>query len=149
MGRSVFEEGALDDLLRRVDALAVDTLPAWGKLDATRMLAHVRSVAELAKPDPTVTPPPRKLFQRLMAAAFTGPVPFPKNVKAPARFTPECDPEEFEAQLGALRAELAAMRAAGPEALGGVHPVFGLLSGEQWGRLIFKHSVYHLNQFRL
>lgn len=147
MGRSVFDEGALDDLLRRVDALTVDTLPGWGELDATRMLAHLREGCVMAKGDPDKSIRPQTLRQRLLAAIFIGPVPIPKGVEVPAKYLPPSAREEFESQRRGVHADLTAMCDAGTEVLRGIHPIFGPLSGAQWGRLVFKHAVHHLNQF--
>ncbi|GJM23395.1 MAG: hypothetical protein DHS20C15_33100 [Planctomycetota bacterium] len=147
MTRSVFQGGSLDELNARLAAVTPDTQPRWGKLDAARLMRHLREALQLAYPDAQRKAPGSSLYRSLIAWAFIGPIPLPKGVKAPAYLTPEVNAEEFEAQREALLGELDALVENGPLPLTGKHPIFGPLSGDQWGRLAYKHFCHHLKQF--
>lgn len=147
MGRSVFQGGSLDELNERLEAITPDTKPRWGKLDAAGLMAHLREALRLAYPDPRRTRPEASLYRSLIAWAFLGPVPFPKGAGVPGYMVPPVDRSEFEAQRTALLGELDALVENGPLPLTGVHPIFGPLDGEQWGRLAYKHFQHHFKQF--
>jgi hypothetical protein len=58
------------------------------------------------------------------------------------------DPQDFEAERSRLatRIDQVVQRGAA-KTEGMVHPFFGRLSGDQWGRLTYKHLDHHLRQF--
>jgi hypothetical protein len=140
----------LDDrltLARRIDALAIDTAPHWGRMDCPQMLAHLSDGVRMALGELRVTTRgPRPLRIRPIAHAVIHWLPFPKGAPtAPellARRPTDCDSER--ADLKHLLERLGAMEGARewPE-----HPAFGRLNSRDWGTLVHRHVDHHLRQF--
>jgi hypothetical protein len=55
---------------------------------------------------------------------------------------------DFEAECSRLATRIDQVVQRGATKTEGlVHPFFGRLSGDEWGRLIYKHLDHHLRQF--
>jgi hypothetical protein len=140
----------LDDrltLARRIDALAINAAPRWGRMDCPLMLAHLSESVRMALGELVVTTRgPRPLRMRPIAHAVIHWLPFPKGAPtAPellARRPTDCDAER--ADLKHLLERLAAIEGARewPE-----HPAFGRLNSRDWGTLMHRHVDHHLRQF--
>ena len=145
---SLFNPADRDALARRFADLEAGAQRHWGKMDPAQMLKH----CSLALGDP--------LGDRLVKQFFLGKVitPFIRSQvfgDKPFRRNSPTDPiyvvadfQDFETErtrLATLIDRVVQRGAAKTE--GRVHPFFGRLSGDQWGRLIYKHFDHHLRQF--
>lgn len=76
-------------------------------------------------------------------------LPWPKGWVGAAPEMLRTTPGEWSADITRLHEtiERAGARDAADE--WGAHPVFGRLSGREWGRICWKHLDYHLRQFGL
>ena len=132
-------------LLQRLRRVRPDAAPAWGTLTAPRMLCHVADQLRVALGDvpsiPVHTFATRTLLKHLVVNTGFQP-PRGKVQTAPEMLTSR--PAAGEADLAACVA-LAERVATG--AARAVHPMFGPLTPEQWGRLCWKHMHHHLVQF--
>jgi hypothetical protein len=145
--RTVFK---LDDrltLARRIDLLAADATPKWGRMDCPQMLAHLsESVRQALGELPVRGRGPTALRLRPVAHAMIYWLPWPKGAPtAPellARRATDCKAEC--AELKHLLERVAAMEGARewPE-----HPAFGRLNSRDWGALVHRHVDHHLRQF--
>lgn len=132
-------------IIQRLGRLEPGTRPAWGTLDAPRMLCHVADQMRVALGDlpcrPTHNLATRTLLKFLVVDTAFQPLRG-KIRTAPEMLTTR--PSSWEADLSACM-ELAERMARGsPHA---VHPTFGPLSPRDWGRLSWKHLDHHLVQF--
>jgi hypothetical protein len=135
-----------DEIIERLGRLRPDAAGQWGKLTCHRMVAHVADALRMAMgelPVPFKRTPLRFGPVKHMVIYW---LPFPRN--APTA------PELLHRELGGWDDEVRAVRdriAAFPEGdpPGGwpVHPVFGRLSGRDWGALQYRHVDHHLRQF--
>ena len=74
-------------------------------------------------------------------------LPWPKSrVGAPPEMltTP---PGEWDEDIAALHALVDRVGEKNARETWGTHPVFGVISGQEWGLLCWKHLDYHLRQF--
>lgn len=146
MSNTLWDAGARESLITRLEKLRPDSPAQWGKFNAPRMLAHVTDWMRMAAGE--LTTAPRGGFLRF------GPVkrlaiyylPFPKGVPTAPELLARA-PEEWPAECGVLRTYLEQFetrhRAIGfPE-----HPAFGNLSAEAWGVLGYRHTDHHFRQF--
>jgi hypothetical protein len=132
-------------LLQRLRQVRPDAAPAWGTLTAPRMLCHLADQLRVALGDipskPVHTFASRTLLKHLVVN--TG--------FQPPRGKIQTAPEMLVSQPAAWEADLAACvvlaERVGTGAARAVHPMFGPLSPEQWGRLCWKHMHHHLVQF--
>jgi hypothetical protein len=135
-------------VLRRLEGLAPGAERAWGRMDAAQVLAHLAATLEAAAGELRVR---RSLLGRVLGPLFRGrllgPAPFGRDAPTAAAFRVE-GPRDFgreRARLLAVLDRFCAAGAAGAE--GRCHAFLGPLTGEEWGRLMWKHVDHHLVQF--
>ena len=135
-------------LIRRLQRLTPETKPKWGKLDAPRLLCHLRDTFEMSLGTVAVPSVNRKAFHHFPLKHLALYVlPFPKGVLTPGELQATL-PADFEADRR-LVVELIERLAATPRARGPEHPFFGPLTIEEWNALQGKHIAHHLKQFGL
>lgn len=132
-------------VLARLARLTPDATPAWGRMTAPQVLAHLTDAFRMAFGELPCAP-------RHVAVARTFPMkhlllyvlPMPKGVPTAPELLARTatDWEAEHAHCAALIGRFDAPPAAWPE-----HPFFGPLTGAQWGRLAYKHTDHHLRQF--
>lgn len=134
-------------IIQRLGALAADTQPRWGKLNAAQMLAHCQKPLRVAAGEMKLK---RGLigllFGRLAKKKFvTGDAPFGQNLPTDPKFlAPEAD--DFARERAAL-VELVRRYGETGAVTREPHPFFGPLSSAEWDRLMWKHLDHHLRQF--
>jgi hypothetical protein len=132
-------------LFERLESLRPDAKPAWGTLDAPRLLCHLADQLRVALGELPAVPQHSWLSRTLgrFAVVHTGLQPPPGKVQtAPEMLTSR--PSTWHADLDACR-QLAVRVGSGVARA--VHPTFGPLTPEEWGKLSWKHMSYHLRQF--
>ena len=132
-------------ILERLRRVRPETRPAWGSLDAPRMLCHVADQMRVALGD-VPTKPTHSFLSRTLVKSIvvnTGVKP-PRGKVQTAPEMLASRPSSWEADLSACVELVDRVAGAAPSA---VHPAFGPLSPEEWGRLCWKHLDHHLAQF--
>lgn len=146
--KSLWQEGTRSEVLERLGRLTPSRQPSWGRMSATRMVAHLNESLRMALGDlPTKSkrlpfrhPPLKQLIVYWM--------PFPKSAPtAPELLARE--PAAWSAEVESCRdlVERFAVEPRGrewPE-----HPAFGRLSAHQWGVITYRHMDHHLRQFQV
>lgn len=132
-------------LLERLDRLRPDAKPAWGTLDAPRMLCHLGDSLRIALGEIRAAPR-HSWFSRTvgkLVVVHTGlQPPHGKIQTAPEMLATK--PSGWQADLDACKKLLARV---GSGAASAEHPAFGPLTPNEWARLSWKHMSYHLQQF--
>jgi hypothetical protein len=75
-------------------------------------------------------------------------LPWPKGVATSPELLSRM-PEQWTAEMAALRAAIEAFVSKSRDGAWPRHPRFGHLSGPEWGRLMYRHLDHHLTQFGL
>ncbi|GLH71378.1 hypothetical protein GETHPA_29120 [Geothrix rubra] len=120
----------------------------WGRMDAAQMLAHCAKGLEAA----TTDRPVRQAFLGRLVSPLIRPLvlgdrPFRRNAPTSPLFV-VAEPRDFEAEMRRLAHLIDRFVQRGPARAAQVpHVFFGRLSGDQWGRLMYKHLDHHLRQF--
>jgi len=134
---------ALDDRLAR---LTPDACGRWGSFDAPRMLCHVTDAVRSATGGVACTPKASPLRYPIIKSLVMFYLPWPKGVPtAPELLTRK--PEAWDTEVARFRAAVAALAARPKDGPWPVHAAFGQLSGDQWGRLLYRHTDHHFTQF--
>lgn len=136
-----------DAVLARLHRLTPATQPRWGLLTAPRLLCHLADQLRVALGDLPVVRRDTVMSRTLLKwLVVYSPLQAPpgKVQTAPEMLT--ATPSDWAADL--LACETLAHRLATTPA-GAVHPMFGPLSHDGWGRLAWKHLDHHLRQFGL
>jgi len=144
--RSLWNEEAYAEIVARIRALTPDTRARWGRMNASRMLAHISDQIRMALGDIAarrgsgfLSVPP---INRLMIYV----VPWPKGARGPQEaFTTA--PESWGSDLQQLLVLVDRLREKRHHQLWPEHPMFGKLSGDDWAALSYKHLNHHLTQF--
>jgi hypothetical protein len=146
MAHTLWNEDDRRALDARLSTLRPDAKGRWGSLDAPHMLCHITDAVRSATGDVVCTPKPSPLRYPVINSLVMFYLPWPTS--APTA------PELISRRPGAWDVEIARYRAAvdaltkHPRTGSWVeHVAFGRLSGSQWGRLLYRHTDYHLKQF--
>ena len=132
-------------ILRRLREVRPDARPAWGGLDAPRMLCHVADQLRVALGDLPAKPVHSLLSRTLLKFLVVS------TAMAPPRGKIRTAPEMLTSSPGAWEADQQTcadlVERVGTGVARAVHPTFGPLTPEEWGRLCWKHLDHHLVQF--
>lgn len=133
------------EMQERARRLQPGAQPAWGRMNAPQMVAHVADQLRmtLGKIQPRIMRTPARFFP--IKQLFIYLLPWPKGAetipeliaRAPGQWGTEID------ELVALIAEFEQHR----PAQWPVHPLFHRLSRRAWGRLAYRHLDHHFTQF--
>ncbi|MBK7295024.1 MAG: DUF1569 domain-containing protein [Holophagaceae bacterium] len=146
--KSLFNPGDRDALARRLSELEPTAPRQWGKMDSAQMLRHcAMSLGDVLGERPVKQAFLGKLLTPLIRGQIFGDKPFRRNAPTDPTYVIK-DPLDFDAERARLATLIDRVVQRGTAKTEGmVHPFFGRLSGEQWGRLIYKHFDHHLRQF--
>ena len=131
-------------LVARLDKLAPDMPPLWGKMSAPKMLAHMTDAFRMALGDLAVKPKKIPLigsfpFKQLVLYVL----PFPKNSPTAPEIISR-QPEAFDVERANAKSLLGQLAGNVTYA---AHPIFGPMTKNEWGALGYKHFDHHLRQF--
>jgi hypothetical protein len=143
--KTIWQADTRDDLRRRLTALRPDTPARWGRFTAIQMLAHLAESVRMALGDLDVVPIRLPIRYPPLKQIVIYCLPFPRN----APTSPELlarRPADFELERNAAGSLLERL-ASPPDGPRPAHPLFGRLSEQAWGVLIYRHYDHHLRQF--
>jgi len=135
-------------ILERLDRLPSAARRIWGKMDAAQMLAHSSAALEVATGD---APRSQMFLGRFLAPFIKGRIlgetPLSKDSPTDPGFI-VTGPRDFAKEKARLTALVNRFCDAGPSVADGrIHSFLGRLTGEEWGRMMWKHLDHHLRQF--
>jgi len=131
--------------LARLDALAPETAPRWGTMNAAQMMAHCAETIEVANGNPLEnTPFLARLFKGMIRRMVVGERPYPRRTRTHPQYRQSSD-RDFETEKRRLRDALARFKETEEEPI--PHPLFGAMTVEEKGWAMLKHLDHHLTQF--
>ena len=135
--------------IARAARLTETTVPAWGSLSASGMMAHVNDSIRMALGELPVKPK-RMLFRHPpLKQLIVYALPFPKGVPTAPELLARCATAvlaDERRSYGELLGRLAALT---PGFALADHPAFGRLTRRAFGVLIARHTDHHFRQFGL
>jgi hypothetical protein len=145
---NISESEVFNEVFHRLDALDHDTPRLWGTMTVTQMLKHCRLQIGLG----TGAVKSKGMFpgfiQWLAKQSFGFRLTWSKNLPtAPAMVSSKDDGLDFNTELTQLKEVVTAFVALPENAALSGHPIFGNMTKEEWGRIIYKHLDHHLRQF--
>jgi hypothetical protein len=145
---NMFNAGDRAVLQQRLSRLQPSSARQWGKMNAGQMLAHCAAALEMACGDRQKKQAfIGKLVTPFIRSSFLGPKPLGRNSPTDPDLL-IADERDFAAERQRLSMLVDRFCQAGPDTAGRqIHSFFGRLSGEEWGRLTYKHLDHHLRQF--
>ena len=144
--KTIWQSEACEELLARAARLRPEAPAQWGKMNCSRMLAHVTDGLRMAtgelkvasKPSPLKFMPIKKLVIHWM--------PFPKGVPTAPELLARA-PGEWEREVARFQQELRQFASRSGQQQWPEHPAFGKLSTKDWGVLVYRHIDHHFKQF--
>jgi len=145
---NLFNTTDRDAMLTRLDALAPGSTRRWGTMALPQMLAHCTVGFQYPLGEKTARPSVvGRLLGPVIKGRLLGKKPLGRNGPTGPDFI-ITDPRDFDVERQRLHDYILRFCA---EGRGGVnnrpHAFFGPLTGDEWGRLMFKHLDHHLRQF--
>ncbi len=145
---NLFDENDRKPILDRLARLQPSATRRWGKMTPSQALAHLviamESAGGLGSQRQLLL---GKVVSPLILWKVLDEKPFAHGAPTDPSFVVS-DERDFETEKARLVAAIDRLVARGPEkAAESVHPFFGRLGSEQWGRLTYKHLDHHLRQF--
>ncbi|MFT7462009.1 MAG: hypothetical protein ACI9EF_000345 [Pseudohongiellaceae bacterium] len=145
---SIFDGSRRAEINSRLDKLTPEHRGAFGRLTVGKMACHLYdgvrgSLGENPSPLLGKFGPLRPVLALLMIDVL----PWPKGKAKTVREMLSTEPGELTADVARLKLLLERVASADSSTQWGIHPLFGVLSRAQWGRLVWRHVDYHLQQF--
>jgi hypothetical protein len=146
--KTLFDQETCHELQSRMNKLSSNSQALWGKMNVAQMLAHCKEAFKV----PLMEKSPPRMFMGylmgwMMKSKLYNETPWGKNLPTAPNFK-ITDDRNFEKEKGELQALVTAFNKANPAQVEKiVHPFFGKLTGEQWGKAMYKHMDHHLTQF--
>ncbi len=146
--RTLWDPKRRHELLTRLERLAPDARPRWGRLTAPGMLAHVNDGLRMATGELAVA---RKRVPILRVPVFKQIVifwlPFPRGAPTAPELLARTDRASFDAERAAFPRLIAEFAGRADAAEWPSHPAFGAMSKRAWGALAYRHVDHHFRQF--
>ncbi|HEY2797838.1 MAG TPA: DUF1569 domain-containing protein [Thermoanaerobaculia bacterium] len=146
--KNLFDREAKSEIFERLSALSPGAARQWGKMSAPQMLAHCAVALEAGtgdKPRPQVFI--GKIFGPFVRKGLLGDKPFSKGSPTDPTFVVK-DERDFGREKERLVGLVERFCERGTEhAAKQTHSFFGRMTGDEWGRLMYKHLDHHLKQF--
>ena len=143
--KNLFDDSSRQEIINRINKLSSDSKPLWGKMSVAQMLAHIIITMELALENPK---PPRafmgRIFGGMVRKKLLSSEPFKKNGFTPKQLRVD-SPQDFNNQKEKILSLTNKFQKGAITDM--VHPFFGNMTEEEWGRLQYKHIDHHLQQF--
>jgi hypothetical protein len=145
--KSLWDERARGEILRRAERLTPETPALWGRMTAGEMLAHVVQGMKLGLGEMQAKPRQSPFRYWPLKHLFVYWIPFPKGAPAPREIVTRGKTHDWDVNRLALRESIQRFGALDRRSRWPVHPVFGPLTGSAWGALGWRHLDHHFRQF--
>jgi hypothetical protein len=146
MAHTLWNEEDRRELEARLARLRPDARGLWGGFDAPRMMCHITDAIRSATGDVPCEPKPSPFRYPIINSLVMFYLPWPKGAPtAPELISRQ--PEAWDVEVARFRSAVTDLTKRPRDGAWPVHAAFGKLSGSQWGRLLYRHTDYHLKQF--
>ena len=143
---TLFDPAARDAIHVRIDRLAPQMTPQWGKMNAGQMIVHLTAQLRAGLGELAGAPKKTPLNNWLMRRVIIYLLPWPKGTPTAPEFLAQ-PTGTWDDDMAALRAAVDRFGSHGPGGAWAEHPAFGPLTGRMWGTLAWRHLDHHLRQF--
>ena len=145
---SLFNASDREAIASRLSSLQPASARQWGKMDVAQMLAHCAVAFDVPCGDLVR----KQAFMGRLIGPFVkkslmSGKPMMRNAPAPPDFK-VVNERDFAREHQRLSSKMVRFCKRGESACHGVvHPFFGAMTGDEWGRLMYSHLDHHLRQF--
>jgi hypothetical protein len=147
MAATIWDESVRASIADRAQRVSADAKPAWGKMNASGMMAHITDSLRMALGDLPVKSKNLPLRYKPIRHVIIYWLPMPKGAPTAPELIARCSNAVLEDEKKAFAELINRCAAVKPGTKLNDHPAFGDLSYEEYGALIAKHTDHHLRQF--
>ena len=145
--KNLFEPGAVQEVMARIEQLKPASQRQWGKMDVGQMMAHCSAAMEMASGKLAAR---RTLIGRFIGPHFrhmlTDDKPFPHN--SPTAKELKVGTCDFAQERERLKQCVHLFHEGGEsQCTRRPHPFFGKITPLEWSTGMYKHLDHHLKQF--
>lgn len=146
---NIFSHDVSETIILRINQLAPNTQPLWGKMNIGQMLAHCNVTYEMVYEDNHPKPNllMRTVLKMIVKTAVTNEIPYKRDLRTAPQFkiTDEKDFELEKTRLINFIHKTALLGEASFESR--ASHSFGVLNKIEWNNMFYKHLDHHLTQF--
>ena len=145
---SFLDPAIQQELTTRIDRLTPASQRQWGRMTVDQMVCHLTDALKVCLGEtPTHFKPSFTSTRLFRWMAFN--LPTPKGKAPTTREFQLTQPADWARDVATLKAYIARVAERGrmAQSAWGVHPAFGRLTREEWGKLNARHFDHHLRQF--
>ena len=145
--KTIFEPAVRKELIERVNKLSVHSQRVFGNMKPEQGLHHINAALQLYLGEITSPFHGSALKAAIFKLITFSPIPIPREKAKTA--PPLVSEGTYNIQTEKTRfAELLARVASQPATYEWpIHPFFGKMNSDQYGKLSYKHTDHHLQQF--
>lgn len=144
--KSLFEPAAFAEILERLSRLEEGMPPRWGKMSVGQMAWHCQVPLKVGIENKPPKKKPNPLIKLFFKKSMYSDKPWRKNLPTSPLARAEA-PKDLKTELPLLRTRVEEFHALKDRKEWNPHPLFGVLTPEQWGQMQYKHLDHHLSQF--
>jgi len=146
--KNLFDPSVKQEIIERINKLTPQTQGQWGKMNVSQMLAHCQVPMEVGLGERSLKQGLMgKLFGRIAKRQLLSDAPIKKNLPTDPSFLVK-DERNFEKEKQLLHSLIDRFANADAVAIAQKpHPFFGVMTSDEWGKLMWKHLDHHFKQF--
>ncbi len=149
MLKQMWNPSDTQEIINRIQKLSASSQPLWGKMSVGQMLAHCNVTYELIYENKH--PKPNVLMRMVLKLLVKDTVVNEKKYKRNSATGPVFiikETKDFDLEKKRLIEHIQKTQQLGESFFDGKEShSFGVLKGQQWNNMLYKHLDHHLNQF--
>ncbi|MGA7722603.1 MAG: DUF1569 domain-containing protein [Ignavibacteriaceae bacterium] len=149
--KNIIDEPVKKSLINRVLNVSIEDKAQWGKMNVHEMICHcsdqLKMSMGLRETEYVGKPVLGSIVKRLVLMGMPIPKGKVKTVKELEQGVGGTKPIEFEKDREVCIKLINDFAASFQNTQCRIHPVFGKLNSNQWGKLAYTHLNHHLSQF--
>lgn len=145
--KSLFDKVACEEIIQRLNNLHANSPRHWGKMTVAQMLTHCKEAYKVPLTSKPLKKHPLSAIGWMFRSQLYNEKPYRQNLPTAPNFIVK-DERDFDKEKTEMLSIVKAFHEKGAAGIGDkVHPMFGKLTADQWGRSMWKHLDHHLRQF--
>lgn len=145
--KNLFDQQAYEEIMVRLQGLSINNERQWGKMSAAQMLAHCKEAYKVPLTSKKLKRQPISYLGWIFRPILYNSRPYRKGLPTANNFIIK-DERDFEKEKTEMLSIVKAFHERSASGIGDkVHPMFGPMTAEQWGKSMWKHLDHHLRQF--
>jgi hypothetical protein len=149
MAATMWDPAVRATFAERAKKLSAGTRPAWGRMNASAMLAHLNDSYRMCTGELKVKSKNTPLRFTPIKQLIIYVVPFPKGAPTAPELIARCQGAVLADEQQAFARLFDRLAAVTPTDALQDHPAFGALTYKDYGALMAKHTEHHFRQFGL